>query len=157
MTHIHQDIDFVVAAYIVYQKSVLLIHHKQLDSWLPIGGHIELNENPQQALFREIKEESGLTKASLISLSTKPKKKFPQAKLLLPPTFLDIHKITMAHQHIGLTYFFRSKTNQVALAGREHHHINWFNKQQLGSLNLKSNVHFYSLQALKLTKDLVSS
>jgi 8-oxo-dGTP pyrophosphatase MutT (NUDIX family) len=37
-----------------------LINHKQLNKWLAIGGHIELNEDPDEALFREGKEECGL-------------------------------------------------------------------------------------------------
>ena len=57
MPHIHDLIDFIVDAYIVHNNSVLLILHKKLKIWLPIGGHIELNEDPDEALMREIKEE----------------------------------------------------------------------------------------------------
>ena len=60
MPHIHELIDFVVDIYIVYKDKVLLIHHKELKKWLPIGGHIELDEDPEEALFREVKEECGL-------------------------------------------------------------------------------------------------
>lgn len=49
--------DLVIAGYIIHQNKVLLIHHRKLNLWLPVGGHIDENETPDQALLREIKEE----------------------------------------------------------------------------------------------------
>jgi ADP-ribose pyrophosphatase YjhB (NUDIX family) len=60
MPHIHEKIDFTVSLFIVEGEKVLLVHHKKLDRWLPIGGHIELDEDPEQAAYREAKEECGL-------------------------------------------------------------------------------------------------
>jgi NUDIX domain len=57
MPHLHELMDFAVVALVVHQNRVLLIYHKQLQrlhKWLPLGGHLELDENPEQALFREI-------------------------------------------------------------------------------------------------------
>ena len=59
MAHIHEKIDFTVAIFVVHDEKILLIHHRQLDKWLPLGGHIELDEDPEQAALREAKEESG--------------------------------------------------------------------------------------------------
>jgi len=54
-------IDLVVAAYIFREDDkLLLIKHKKLDKWLPVGGHIESNETPDQAVIRESSEEVGL-------------------------------------------------------------------------------------------------
>ena len=44
MPHIHDKIDFTVAIFVVQQAQVLLVHHRALDKWLPLGGHIELDE-----------------------------------------------------------------------------------------------------------------
>lgn len=60
MPHIHDKYDFVITVFIVYKDKVLLVHHPRYDKWIPMGGHIELDEDPEQALFREIKEETGL-------------------------------------------------------------------------------------------------
>ena len=60
MAHIHDKIDFTVAIFVVHDAKILLIHHRKLDKWLPLGGHIELDEEPEQAALREAKEESGL-------------------------------------------------------------------------------------------------
>jgi 8-oxo-dGTP pyrophosphatase MutT (NUDIX family) len=60
MPHIHEKIDFTVSVLISQNRKVLFIFHKQLQRRLPIGGHIELEEHPEQAAIREAKEESGL-------------------------------------------------------------------------------------------------
>ena len=49
MAHLHEKIDFTVSLFIVEKGKLLLIHHRKLDRWLPIGGHIELDEDPEQA------------------------------------------------------------------------------------------------------------
>jgi len=72
MPHIHKLIDYTVALFIRHKNKVLLIHHKKLDRWLPPGGHIELDEDPDQGLFRELEEETGLKKGHFDLLTTKP-------------------------------------------------------------------------------------
>jgi len=39
--HLHDRTDFTVAIFVVHADQVLLVHHRQLDKWLPLGGHIE--------------------------------------------------------------------------------------------------------------------
>lgn len=45
--------------YDLEQKKVLMVAHKKSGLWLFPGGHIEKDENPYDALTREIKEELG--------------------------------------------------------------------------------------------------
>ena len=51
---------FTASALIVKENKVLLVNHKKLGVWLYPGGHIEENESPDEALIREVKEETGL-------------------------------------------------------------------------------------------------
>lgn len=51
----------IVSAWIFFEGKVLLIFHKKLKKWLPIGGHIHEGESLQDALLREIKEETRLS------------------------------------------------------------------------------------------------
>ena len=39
---------------------MLVIEHKRLRTWLPIGGEIEAGETPLEAARRELREETGL-------------------------------------------------------------------------------------------------
>ena len=50
--------EYVATGYVVHQDQVLLIWHRELHQWLPPGGHIELNELPDDAVVREILEET---------------------------------------------------------------------------------------------------
>lgn len=58
----NNDLDkhFTASGLIVENGRVLLLYHKKLGVWLYPGGHIERNETPEQALIREVKEETGL-------------------------------------------------------------------------------------------------
>ena len=106
MAHIHEKIDFTVAIFVVHDGKILLIHHRKLDKWLPLGGHIELDEDPEQAALREAKEESGL---DVELLGERPPTTSPGTRALIAPRFLDIHRISDTHEHIGMIYWARPK------------------------------------------------
>src|SRR5690606_27499787 len=121
MAHIHEKYDFVISAFIVYESKVLLVDHVKSKLWLPVGGHIELDEDPEMALWREIEEESGLKKSDLNLLTTKPSFQDSRTKILHTPNYVDVHDINPTHKHIGLIYFLRSTTDKIILAEAEHH------------------------------------
>src|ERR1041385_5443319 len=132
MPHLHEKIDFTVAIFVVQAGKVLLVHHRKLDQWLPLGGHIELDEDPEAAALREAKEESGL---EVELLGERPPTTSPGTRALIAPRFLDIHRITETHEHIGMIYWARPKGGSLALAAAEHQHIGWFSSTQLDQLN----------------------
>ncbi|WBA55398.1 NUDIX domain-containing protein [Providencia sp. 21OH12SH02B-Prov] len=52
---------FTATALIRNHSGEFLLHkHRKLNIWLPPGGHIEENEEPQDAVIREVLEETGL-------------------------------------------------------------------------------------------------
>ena len=51
---------FSVAIFCRHQGDILLIKHRRLGTWLPIGGEIEAGETPLEAAQRELLEETGL-------------------------------------------------------------------------------------------------
>lgn len=126
MPHIHDYIDLTVAAYVVYDSRILFVHHKKLNKWLPPGGHVELDQDPEEALYAELLEETGLTEIDIEILGNKPTISSPGTKFLYAPTFLDIHDISNTHKHIGMTYFVKAHTNTIKLSEKEHHAIRWF-------------------------------
>ncbi len=148
MSHINELIDFTVAVYIVHDDKVLLIHHKQLLKWLPIGGHIELNEDPEEALYREIKEECGL---EVEVAGTKPTLNEAGTKSLILPMYLNIHDIKLPHRHVGFIYFARAKSPEVSLAVLEHNDIRWFTEEKLSDQKyaIGTYIRYYAEHALK--------
>jgi len=48
-------------------RKVLLVEHRKLGVWLYPGGHIDPNETPDEALHREVLEETGLHVVPLVA------------------------------------------------------------------------------------------
>ena len=148
MAHIHEKIDFTVAIFVVCDRKVLLIHHRKLNKWLPLGGHIELEEDPEQAALREAKEESGL---DVELLGERPPTTEPGTRALIGPRFLDIHRISDTHEHIGMIYWARPKTSEVRCAVEEHHDIRWCSAEDLETLRppMSNAVKWYCRKAIE--------
>jgi 8-oxo-dGTP pyrophosphatase MutT (NUDIX family) len=51
---------FSVSIFCRHEGAILLIRHKRLGQWLPVGGEIEQGETPLEAARRELLEETGL-------------------------------------------------------------------------------------------------
>ncbi len=51
---------FSVAIFCRHRGAILLIRHRRLATWLPVGGELEAGETPLQAAERELREETGL-------------------------------------------------------------------------------------------------
>lgn len=50
---------FSVAIFARHEDRILLIKHRRLGTWLPVGGEIEPGETPLEAARRELHEETG--------------------------------------------------------------------------------------------------
>jgi len=104
MAHIHEQIDWTVAVFIVHGDKVLLRMHEKYHLWLGVGGHIELDEDPLQAAHRECMEEVGLD----IKVHGEDQLTFYEEDRLqeLPrPASMNIHKVNETHQHIDVIYY----------------------------------------------------
>lgn len=148
MAHIHEKIDFTVAIFVVENERVLLIHHRKLDKWLPLGGHIELDEDPEFAALREAREESGL---EVELVGDRPPTTEPGTRALIAPRFLDIHRITDTHEHIGMIYWARPKAGTLTRAELEHHDLRWCATGELDGLKpaMSNAVKWYCRKAIE--------
>lgn len=147
MPHIHEKIDWVVETFVVHKEKVLLRMHDKYKIWLSVGGHIELDENPNKAAIREVMEEVGL-KVKLhddlktVSIDTK------EHTELIPPKFLNIHQINSTHQHVCLVYFATATTDAVKPEKSEDV-WRWVTEKELEKMDLRPHIKFYAQKALK--------
>lgn len=148
MPHIHEKIDFTVEVFIVHKNKVLLRMHDKHKIWLSVGGHIELDEDPVQAAFREVKEEVGL------DIKIAESEKIPTDSYytgLINPKYLGSHFVNEKHRHIVFVYFATSESDSIAepINAHEKSETRWVTKEELLTLDLVPNVLFYAQQALK--------
>jgi len=148
MPHLFYYLDYTVSIFVVRGEQVLLVDHKQLAKWLPLGGHIEPGEDPEQAAHREAAEESGL---EIELAGAKPPREFPGTKVLTAPAYLDVHDIAGEHRHLGMIYFARLRRGEPRLAEDEHNDIRWFTAAEVrdSPLNIPEAVRFYGQEALR--------
>jgi len=88
-----------------HDEQVLLIQHRKLGMWLYPGGHIEPDEDPMQAVLREVAEETGLT----CRIVTESRFGHPATTVLPAPFTILVHDIPAnaqapLHQHIDMVY-----------------------------------------------------
>lgn len=149
MPHLNYYLDFTIAVFVVKENRILLVHHRALQRWLPLGGHIEPGEDPISAVHREALEESGLRIELLLE---KPLPVLPDVQVLPPPVYMDIHPITGEHAHLGMVYFARPLGGELTLSESEHHAIRWFSGEEIAAATsdeIPLNVKFYALEALE--------
>lgn len=154
MPHIHEKVDFVADTYIVHEGKVLLRHHGLYHMWLPVGGHIELDEDPNEAALREAKEESGLD-VELVGSAQKVPGAVANCKVLIPPRFLNIHDTGPTHRHIGMIWFGRAKNAELNPTGDDADvELRWFSKEDLenNEAGVPEPVRTYALTALAEVK-----
>lgn len=150
MAHIHDLIDFTIAAIIVHpsKDKVLLVNHPKYGKWLYVGGHVELEEDPDQALLREVEEECGLEVEVLAEKPEAPDS--PDQKGLWRPRFVDIHDANAPHQHIALAYICLAKSSNF-LKSDEHEDMRWLTLEELDTLgeSVRKMIRYYAKVALE--------
>ncbi len=136
MPHIHELFDFTVSAFIIHptEKKICLHYHKKLHKWLQPGGHIELNEDPLQALMHEIEEETGLKTGEYEIISAVDQPNTKDSKQLPIPFNFNVHNFNESHKHIDLEYIVKSKVAQFKPADNESKQIEWVSKLELSNM-----------------------
>jgi 8-oxo-dGTP pyrophosphatase MutT (NUDIX family) len=96
---------------------LLLHHHRRLDRWLQMGGHVDAEESVIDAALREAREESGL---EAIELATRA------------PFDVDVHTIPAGkgeppHLHFDVRFIVRAPDPAaIRIAPDESNALRWF-------------------------------
>lgn len=102
------------------------------------GGHIELGERAEDAIRREVKEETGL--------DVEPVRLLLVQQAIYPK---DYHK----HEHfVFMDYICRAKSSQVKLDGRELQEYVWINPKDALKLDLEEYTRNFVIKYLEELK-----
>lgn len=141
---------FTVSGFVSIDGRTALHRHARLGIWLPPGGHIEVDEDPIDAVLREVLEECGLPVEILPSgprfLAEPP----PQIPVPVKIGIYDIPKdgvLAEPHQHIDFIYFTRPLGPDTALPD-DGHDWTWFDAAALASPDIPADVRELGLAAI---------
>ncbi|MEE9367717.1 MAG: NUDIX hydrolase [Pontiella sp.] len=109
---------------------VLLTHHRKLNMWLQLGGHVDGNPDVLEAAMREALEESGLTNLKPVS----------------PEIFdIDIHLIPerkneSAHYHHDIRFTFQVAGSEDYVVSDESHDLAWVEISHLSEVTTEESM-----------------
>lgn len=132
---------FTTSALIFKGDKVLLVEHKKLGAWLYPGGHIEQDETPEETLYREVKEETGLDVSIVderdLGLGT------DSVVVLHTPYVILCELIDIPndrHYHIDMVYLCEvNEGEDLRFNEKESKNIGWFSQEEIGKLPLYPN------------------
>lgn len=100
-------------------QKILLTEHKKAECWIPAGGHVEINENPQHTVVRECLEELNV----------------PAEFLIEAPLFMTLDSVVggvHGHKDANLWYVLRGDSSQsYTFDSREFNSVQWFDIDNL--------------------------
>ncbi len=160
MAHLNYYLDLCVDTYVVHDGAVLLRLHDKYNYWGAPGGHIDQGEDVNEAALREVWEEVGL-KVELVGPAGWKKNDSDKNKDLVPPLFVNRHKITDSHDHSAFIFVAKAKSREIAPQSQGDKDSAakciWVTKKELEELNevdnrLGHDTYRYAVAALNLVK-----
>lgn len=132
---------FSVAVYARRGDRVLVIHHRRLETWLPIGGELEAGETPSEAAVRELAEETGLAG------------RFPALRDALdgvPAGYLgyEEHQAGSKGLHMNFVFVADVPDDAEVTPNHEFSDYRWVDRDELAALSSPLNVRQFGYLAL---------
>jgi 8-oxo-dGTP pyrophosphatase MutT (NUDIX family) len=114
---------FTVSGFVVEGDGTLLHWHKKLQLWLPPGGHIDPDEDPVQAVVREVLEETGIAAEVVPHMPAHAFSNIPQLPVPLSIIVADVGASPdePAHQHVDMIYALRPRDGVARMAPEADH------------------------------------
>ncbi|MEY3784628.1 MAG: hypothetical protein RLZZ230_950 [Candidatus Parcubacteria bacterium] len=156
MAHLNYYLDLCVEAFIVNDGAVLLRLHEKYNIWTGPGGHIDPGEDSNEAVLREVWEEVGL-KVILIGPAGWEKTDTETNLDLVPPMYINRHKINDVHEHSAFIFAAKSDSREINPQTEADMGVEcvWVTQQQLDDMkmndgSIRDEVYRYASAALKL-------
>ena len=141
-----KDKCWVTTIYLVKNDNkVLLTWNKNLQTWIPVGGHIEQGETPEEAIIREVKEETGFSFDFHINSHEENN---GDVRVLKPHRF-QIEKVPHHGSHMNFVFIGKVKEyNKERTETDEKEKLRWFSKEELLKENMFESVKKNSIEAI---------
>lgn len=149
------DRHFTVSIYVVHDGRVLLHRHKKAGILLPVGGHIEKNELPQEAAVREAQEEAGLS-IKLYDVDTLKGKYIDtdRERMLISPIHMVVGKIESEHEHTDFVFYAESDSDNLCSGKNESNILRWYSEYELEEIKgeLLNDIYWMAKEAIQYLK-----
>jgi ADP-ribose pyrophosphatase YjhB (NUDIX family) len=131
---------FSVSVFCRNAGAVLLVRHKRLGTWLPVGGELEPGETPLEAARRELREETGLEGSFLPALGVDG----------TPPGFIGYEEHLAGAKGLHMNFAFVAEVDTRELAAcDEWDAARWVRAEDLAGLTCPDNVRELAELALQ--------
>ena len=99
----------------------VLLHHRKLDRWLQLGGHVDGDPDVRRSAMREAREESGLRTLRFITEDIYD---------------VDVHRIPARanepeHEHYDVRFALEADPREPLVANPESHDVRWIALDEL--------------------------
>ena len=103
------------------RTKTLMVYHKIYDSWSWIGGHADGEEDLASVALRELKEETGVDNAVLVSSD------IFSLEILTVDGHVKKGKYVPSHLHFNVTYLAEADEKQILVVNEEENRgVKWF-------------------------------
>ncbi|MCA8967331.1 MAG: NUDIX hydrolase, partial [Planctomycetes bacterium] len=127
------------------RQHVLLTHHRKLQRWLQLGGHVDGEAEIELAALREVQEESGMQQFEFVRW----------AGAALVPLDLDVHPIPARgaeprHEHWDVRFLLQVPFAQPLVLSEESNELRWLPVDELTALTDEDSVLRLARKAAQL-------
>jgi ADP-ribose pyrophosphatase YjhB (NUDIX family) len=134
---------FSVAIFCRNAGAILLVRHRRLGTWLPVGGELEAGEAPLDAARRELREETGLDGSFPAGLGVDG----------TPPGLIGYEEHLAGSKGLHLNFAFVADVASRELAAcDEWDAARWVVAEELAGLECPQNVRQLAALALRAPK-----
>jgi len=122
--------EFCASAFVVnpVNKKILLCHHKKFKRWVQPGGHIEIDETPEETALRETYEETGV-RIKLIG------DRFPREDDFIRPLGIQKNRGKDGSLHVDITYVGIPLNQDEVIEDDEIDRCAWFSLEELEEID----------------------
>lgn len=123
--------EFCASVFVVnpIDKKILLCHHKKFNRWVQPGGHIEVDETPEETALRETYEETGV-RVKLLG------ERFPREDDFIRPLGIQKNRGKNNSLHIDITYVGVPITQDEVIEDEEIDRCAWFTLEELSDIEV---------------------